>query len=482
MRISFSNILKWILPALFMVACVRQFHEPLTYRIEGNKIIFEFTSEDLRAFGQGKNSDLDAFKYRIKMQLEDNDSIDFGSAQGWEFIQIDTNLYQLVKNLTELEGCLDYGQKMMLHNFFEDDFFEASINSVGYMEYDPENVTRLNDSQFVFYLPEFKEATQVVLSGNFNNWNTLDNKMTLTDSGWIFKQVLVPGRYEYKFIVDGNWTEDPNNRNTVVNRHGSYNSVFVVPNYTFRLSERLEANRMILSGSFVNWNEGLIKMKKVNSQWQADLYLPDNVYEYKFIADGEWFVDPNNPNTKLTNGHLNSILELGEKHKFLLKGYTNAKTVFCTGNFIDWDEQRLIMQGNDTGWECEYVLPKGNYRYKFIVDGEWITDPSNEYKVANEWDSDNSWLVVGEPHMFTLKGFSLAEEVILAGTFNNWNEEECRMVFNENEGQWEFPVHLSKGKHLYKFIVDGIWMTDPTNQYGESNWEGTYNSVIWVEI
>ena len=310
-----------------MAACVRQIHEPLTYRIEGNKVIFGFTSEDLREFGRGKNSDLDAFKNRIKMQLEDNDSIDFGSSKGWEFIQVDTNLYQLVKNLTELEGCLDYGQKMMLHNFFEDEFFEASINSVGYMEFEPENVQRLNDDKFIFYLPEFNEATQVVISGNFNNWNTLDNNMTLTDGSWIFKQLLVPGRYEYKFIVDGHWTEDPNNRNTVINKHGSFNSLFVVPNYTFTLSERLNANRLILSGDFVNWDEGLIKMKKIDDQWQAKMYLPDNVYEYKFITDGEWFVDPKNSKTKMTDGHLNSILELGEKYKFFLKGYTEAKAV-----------------------------------------------------------------------------------------------------------------------------------------------------------
>ncbi|MFY0672709.1 MAG: glycogen-binding domain-containing protein [Bacteroidia bacterium] len=482
MRISFYNILKWTIPALLLAACVRQIHEPLTYRIEGSKVIFEFTSEDLRAYGKGKNSDLDAFKHRIEMQLKNNDSINFGAASGWAFIQVDTNLYQLVKDLTELEGCLDYGQKMMLHNFFEDEFFESEINSVGYMEYDVEYVNRLNDSQFIFYLPEFKQANQVVLSGNFNNWNTIDNKMTLTDSGWVITQSLSKGRFEYKFIVDGQWTEDPNNRNTVINRHGSFNSVFVVPNYTFTLNEKLDADRMILSGSFVNWNEDLVKMKKVKNQWQANMYLPDNVYEYKYIADGEWFVDPGNPETKLSDGHLNSILELGEKFRFKLEGYADANVVFCTGDFIGWDEQRLQMEKVDGGWVCDYTLPNGNYRYKFIVDGEWITDPNNNFQVENEWDTYNSWLPVGETYMFSLKGFSLAEEVILAGTFNNWNEEECRMVFNNAKGQWEFPVHLPKGKHLYKYIVDGIWMTDPENQYSEGNWEGTYNSVIWVEI
>jgi hypothetical protein len=56
------------------------------------------------------------------------------------------------------------------------------------------------------------------------------------------------------------------------------------------------------------------------------------------------------------------------------------------------------------------------------------------------------------------------------------------MFFNKSKQQWEFLVHLSKGRHQYKFIVDGIWMTDPENDYSEGNWEGTYNSVIWVEI
>ena len=45
---------------------------------------------------------------------------------------------------------------------------------------------------------------------------------------------------------------------------------------------------------------------------------------------------------------------------------------------------------------------------------------------------------------------------------------------------WIFPVHLSVGKHLYKFIVDDKWMNDPGNPLWEQNEYGTGNSIIWI--
>ena len=42
---------------------------------------------------------------------------------------------------------------------------------------------------------------------------------------------------------------------------------------------------------------------------------------------------------------------------------------------------------------------------------------------------------------------------------------------------WVFSVHLSVGKHLYKFVVDGRWIKDPDNPL----WEENDNSVIWME-
>jgi hypothetical protein len=43
---------------------------------------------------------------------------------------------------------------------------------------------------------------------------------------WIFPMYLKPGKYTYKFIVDGRWILDPANRLYEENRYGTGNSVF----------------------------------------------------------------------------------------------------------------------------------------------------------------------------------------------------------------------------------------------------------------
>ena len=45
---------------------------------------------------------------------------------------------------------------------------------------------------------------------------------------WETKLALPPGRYEYKFVVDGEWIADPEARFFVQNEHGSRNSVIEV--------------------------------------------------------------------------------------------------------------------------------------------------------------------------------------------------------------------------------------------------------------
>jgi hypothetical protein len=41
--------------------------------------------------------------------------------------------------------------------------------------------------------------------------------------------MLFPGTYEYRFMVDGQWKNDPNNNQTRINRFGTKNNFIVVP-------------------------------------------------------------------------------------------------------------------------------------------------------------------------------------------------------------------------------------------------------------
>ncbi len=70
------------------------------------------------------------------------------------------------------------------------------------------------------------DAKEVILMGDFNNWNLKTHHMKKDGNGIWNKVVTLPlGSYDYKFLVDGQWKEDPQNGQTRVNCFGTYNSV-----------------------------------------------------------------------------------------------------------------------------------------------------------------------------------------------------------------------------------------------------------------
>jgi len=74
---------------------------------------------------------------------------------------------------------------------------------------------------------ESSDAKEVILMGDFNNWNEKKHPMKSDENGlWNQSVVIPPGNYEYKFLVDGQWEEDPQNDQACLNCFGTYNSVF----------------------------------------------------------------------------------------------------------------------------------------------------------------------------------------------------------------------------------------------------------------
>lgn len=60
-----------------------------------------------------------------------------------------------------------------------------------------------------FFLKGFDNARAVSLASDFNNWNMFGTPLAKVAGGWACKLDLPPGRYLYKYIVDGSWTADP---------------------------------------------------------------------------------------------------------------------------------------------------------------------------------------------------------------------------------------------------------------------------------
>ena len=72
-------------------------------------------------------------------------------------------------------------------------------------------------------------ARSVSLAGEFNDWNATANPMQRDPSGlWTVALPLKPGKYQYKFVVDGSWKQDPANPDGADDTFGGKNSVKTV--------------------------------------------------------------------------------------------------------------------------------------------------------------------------------------------------------------------------------------------------------------
>ncbi len=258
----------------------------------------------------------------------------------------------------------------------------------------------------------------------------------------------------------------------------------------------LEIYKVTVSGDFNKWSKKGWKMKKVSRfKYQLRKKIIDFddrfTWEFKFLINNKYWAEPNpkehNTNKIFQNIFLEEVYNLKMhtiqpdtegKVRFYLNGYSNASRVILAGSFNSWDEQFLEMNKIDDGWELRANLPPGYYEYKFIVDGSWMHDPANPKKKKNEHNTFNSILEVVSTVTFKLEGFPDAEKVILAGSFNNWKENELQM--RQDDDGWIIHLDMNAGKHWYKFIIDGKWMVDPANPIREKDGDGNTNSVLIV--
>ncbi len=261
-----------------------------------------------------------------------------------------------------------------------------------------------------------------------------------------------------------------------VNYFGSRVSVHELPSglTRFFVPGNLQAKRVFLSGNFNNWSTIKGLMNKTDSGWVADIRLEPGKYAYKFIINSNWTTDINNNLTEDDGlGNSNSIY-YRYNYTFKLSGYQSVKKVSIYGTFNKWTE--LPMHPVNGIWVTSLYLHDGIYLYRFMVNGEWITDPTNNTtQVQNKLLS--SVLLFGETVTFKLNGYTNAHKVYVAGGFNNWDPDMLPMA--KTATGWVLPYTIAAGNYLYKFVVDGNWIIDPLNAH-QITTDGKTNSFIAV--
>ncbi len=326
------------------------------------------------------------------------------------------------------------------------------------------------------YEPAVKSPAQVSVAGEFNNWNADASLMTDADGDGLFETTLeiAPGRYEYKFVVDGSWHEDPFAAEQVPDPYGGKNSVLVVPDG----AAKIDAGRASASSG------------------KGDAAEREKPAANKTLSGDEVTV---------------------------LFRFTppvpNARLVTVAGEWNDWNmgADYLSDADGDGVFEGEVLLSPGRYEYKFVADGAWFTDPLAAEQVANDQGSENSVIeVTGDPGSlldaskgeiaakryvigapvgdgtagagtdlrevtFRFRPKGGAKEVFLAGTFNEWSTTAQPMDGPDEEGAFAVRLPLTPGEYLYKFVADGNWFADPENNRSVDDGFGGQNSVLNVD-
>jgi hypothetical protein len=74
-----------------------------------------------------------------------------------------------------------------------------------------------------------------------------------------------------------------------------------------------------------------------------------------------------------------------------------------------------------------------------------------------------------------------ANNVSLAGSFNDWQPDGVELTQNPETGVWSGVISLRPGEHQYMFVIDGAeWIPDPDAHAQIDDGFGQTNSVIVV--
>lgn len=261
------------------------------------------------------------------------------------------------------------------------------------------------------------DADSVAVAGDFNEWSAIAHPLREVEPGLWEAEVVVPAQEGvYKFVRDGQWLLDPANAERVV-LNGVENSK-LVPAQACNVSAkqamaaatrdalypalfslvRPDAKAVFVAGEFNGWSTKSHPMNRdADNTWHATVHLARGDYAYKFVADGEWILDPANPLRKTVDGAENSLARIdasagddpdepvafGTPVTFTLAA-ESFRRVSIAGDFNGWDKARGRMkQGGDGIWRRTIHLPPGRHAYKFVAGDHWFPDPGQPLMVES---------------------------------------------------------------------------------------------------
>jgi hypothetical protein len=88
---------------------------------------------------------------------------------------------------------------------------------------------------------------------------------------------------------------------------------------------------------------------------------------------------------------IQSVESLAKEVTFAINA-PSARDIHIVGDFNHWQvgENSRLSRIQDGRWEKRLGLSPGEYKYKFVVDGEWVVDSQNSERVLNAFGTFDS--------------------------------------------------------------------------------------------
>ena len=371
------------------------------------------------------------------------------------------------------------------------------------------------DGRQVTFTYESSSASKVYLAGSMNGWSTSAAPMTEDNNVFTYTVELAPGIYEYKYVADGSWKNDPENPVFMVNSSNNRNNVVIVSGLedtTARVVKGTETELptqldYVTSDGSVEQKEVTYSLKTEDTSGSVILngnkitvstvYAGESLELTAVTEDGsEAAVDVSLVSTALTECSIklhfaNTVgWDTVYAHAWRDLGDDDTDITTWPGNVVTKDEDSNVFYTIEFSY-----LPAEDENFGFLFhngEGSSTMDLTIDYATMVMTGSVELWIdpgvlrddgkyactkatvapgpgdmvispeVDGDQVTFRY-GDSAAETVALAGTMNDWDAAETLMTKDEN-GIYTCTVTLEPGIYQYKFVVDGeTWTVDPEN-------------------
>jgi len=351
------------------------------------------------------------------------------------------------------------------------------------------------------------DITTIVVKGGTSAWTDIATLQKGENDVWSGSaQLASPGQYNYKFVAStsdkSDCYEGGDNRSFVID--GILDkTISAVKNQEVSLDAQLDGYK---NGSAVSIAVSYA-LSQESSQYSGNIEITGDAGSQKLMVKSE--LDASVTSITLTatdtsdasnTGTVTVMIQAKEYEEdssiaspVVGKGQATfnyfaptAKKVEIRGTLCGWSdgEGKELTFNEETGyWSITMKLAASAtpYQYKFVVDGEWKTDPLNKSELVDgnsavtitEDDADQPVSpypeVNGTAVTFKYKNDSLADDtkVCVAGEMNGWGKYADGYMLKKNSqtGEWELTLtDLAPGKYEYKFVYCDANETVPENQ------------------